>query len=210
MPEQDSPREKPPVPEKEFSRQVSRKEARKLKARDRKGQEVWFGLGMFGPHRLVGGLARPGRSPPGRLDRPHLAQRYSWTLMLLLGGIILGSLNAWYWVGQEHKKNRKGPIGGTAMELSLDQWVIWQRGPVLLNATIPLHLAGDGAACPMLLDGDPPAFHWRKNFSLAKSAGGPGGGAHTGADSPDQPTRSRPVPAVHRHPVRLHFGLPIF
>lgn len=26
---------------------------------------------------------------------------YSWTLMLLLGGILLGCWNAWYWVARE-------------------------------------------------------------------------------------------------------------
>ena len=30
--------------------------------------------------------------------------RFSWTLMLLLLGIILGSLNAWRWLSQEHQK----------------------------------------------------------------------------------------------------------
>jgi ATP synthase protein I len=103
MPEQDSLNERPPAV-KEFSRQVSRKEARKLKARGRKGRGVWFGLGMFG---LIGwSVALPalaGALLGARIDRTW-PSRYSWTLMLLLGGIILGSLNAWYWVSQERKK----------------------------------------------------------------------------------------------------------
>jgi ATP synthase protein I len=32
----------------------------------------------------------------GRTDSP-----YSWTLMLLVAGIALGCLNAWYWVKRE-------------------------------------------------------------------------------------------------------------
>lgn len=91
----------------EFSRQVSRKEDRKLKTRGRKGQGVWFGLGMFG---LIGwSVALPalaGALLGAWIDRTW-PSRYSWTLMLLLGGIILGSLNAWYWVGHEHKKIEK-------------------------------------------------------------------------------------------------------
>jgi ATP synthase protein I len=101
------PREDKPSAGEEFSRQVSRKEARKLRARGRQAQGVWFGLGMFG---LVGwSVALPalaGALLGAWIDRTW-PSRYSWTLMLLLGGIILGSLNAWYWVGQERNKIEK-------------------------------------------------------------------------------------------------------
>ncbi len=100
------PDERPPVGE-GFSRQTSRKEARKLKAKGRQGQGAWFGLGMFG---LIGwSVALPalgGALLGAWIDRTW-PSRYSWTLMLLLGGIILGALNAWYWVGQERKKIEK-------------------------------------------------------------------------------------------------------
>ncbi len=100
------PDDRPPA-EEEFSRQASRKEARKLKARGRKQEGVWFGLGMIG---LIGwSVALPalaGALLGAWIDRTW-PSRYSWTLMLLLGGIILGSLNAWYWVGQERKKIEK-------------------------------------------------------------------------------------------------------
>ena len=106
MPEQDSPEERPPAGE-DFSWQVSRKEARKLKAKSRRPAGVWFGLGMFG---LIGwSVALPalaGALLGAWIDRTW-PSRYSWTLMLLLGGIIIGSLNAWYWVSQEHKKIEK-------------------------------------------------------------------------------------------------------
>lgn len=98
------PDDRPPLGE-EFSRQTSRKEARKLKAKGRQG--VWFGLGMFG---LIGwSVALPalaGALLGAWIDRTW-PSRYSWTLMLLLGGIILGSLNAWHWMGQERKKIEK-------------------------------------------------------------------------------------------------------
>lgn len=100
------PDDRPPARE-EFSRQASRKEARKLKAKGRQGQGVWFGLGMFG---LIGwSVALPalaGVLLGAWIDRTW-PSRYSWTLMLLLGGIILGSLNAWYWMSQERKKIEK-------------------------------------------------------------------------------------------------------
>ncbi|MCL4500753.1 MAG: AtpZ/AtpI family protein [Deltaproteobacteria bacterium] len=87
-----------------FSRQASRKEDRKLKAKGRKREGVWFGLGMIG---LIGwSVALPavaGALLGAWIDRTW-PSRYSWTLMLLLGGIILGALNAWHWVSQERKK----------------------------------------------------------------------------------------------------------
>ncbi len=102
----DLPEERPSARE-EFSRQASLKEERKLKAKGRKPRGVWFGLGMFG---LIGwSVALPtlgGALLGAWIDRTW-PSRYSWTLMLLLGGIILGSLNAWYWVGQERKKIEK-------------------------------------------------------------------------------------------------------
>jgi ATP synthase protein I len=107
MPEPNAPGERPPAPEEDFSREVDRKESRKLKARGRDTRAVWFGLGMFG---LIGwSVALPalaGVALGAWIDRTW-PSRYSWTLMLLLGGIILGSLNAWYWVTQERKKIEK-------------------------------------------------------------------------------------------------------
>jgi ATP synthase protein I len=106
MPEQNSPKERPPAGE-EFSRQVSRKEARKLKTKGRQKEEVWFGLGMIG---IIGwSVALPavaGALLGAWIDRTW-PSRYSWTLMLLLAGIILGALNAWHWVGQERNKIEK-------------------------------------------------------------------------------------------------------
>jgi ATP synthase protein I len=106
MPEPD-PKEERPTAGEDFSREVNRKEARKLKAQSRRPAGVWFGLGMFG---LIGWSvtlpALAGALLGAWIDRTW-PSRYSWTLMLLLGGIILGSLNAWYWVSQERQKIEK-------------------------------------------------------------------------------------------------------
>jgi ATP synthase protein I len=106
MPEPDSQEGRPNAGE-DFPSQVSRKEARKLKAQSRRPAGVWFGLGMFG---LIGWSvtlpALAGALLGAWIDRTW-PSRYSWTLMLLLGGIILGSLNAWYWVSQERQKREK-------------------------------------------------------------------------------------------------------
>jgi ATP synthase protein I len=82
---------------------VKAKEARKIKARREKHRGVWFGLGMFG---LVGwSVAVPtltGIALGVWIDLKW-PSRYSWTLMLLIIGIILGCLNAWFWVTRERK-----------------------------------------------------------------------------------------------------------
>jgi ATP synthase protein I len=87
----------------ELGRTVKIKEARKIRARDRKDQSVWFGLGMFG---LVGwSVSIPtvvGIALGVWIDL-RWTSRYSWTLMLLIIGIAIGCLNAWFWVSRERK-----------------------------------------------------------------------------------------------------------
>ena len=88
---------------KELCRKVKAKEARKMRARQQTDQSVWFGLGMFG---LVGwSVAIPtliGIALGVWLDLKS-SSRYSWTLMLLILGIGLGCLNAWFWISRERK-----------------------------------------------------------------------------------------------------------
>ena len=88
----------------ELRAEIGRKEQRKIKAHDEKLRSLWFGVGMFG---LVGwavsvptllGVAVGlwiDRSWPG----PSL-----WTLTGLLVGVLLGCLNAWYWVTREGRQ----------------------------------------------------------------------------------------------------------
>lgn len=87
--------------EKEFSEEVRGKEERKIKARSEKDRGIWFGLGMFG---LVGwSVAIPtliGIVAGIWVDKTW-ASTYSWTLMGLVAGVIVGCFNAWYWVKKE-------------------------------------------------------------------------------------------------------------
>ena len=87
-----------------FSRAVAAKAARKLKARRNPAQGVWFGLGMMG---LVGwSVVVPtlaGAALGVWLDNRH-PSHYSWTLMLLVIGLVVGCLNAWHWVSKEEKE----------------------------------------------------------------------------------------------------------
>ena len=86
---------------KELSKEIQTKEERKLKARREKDRGVWFGLGMFG---LVGwSVAVPtviGVAVGVWIDKTWPG-RYSWTLMGLVLGVIVGCINAWYWVKRE-------------------------------------------------------------------------------------------------------------
>jgi ATP synthase protein I len=81
-----------------FTKDISTKEARRLKGKTAEDHTIWFGLGMFG---VVGwSIAIPtliGVAAGLWIDKTF-PSRYSWTLMFLIAGIALGCMNAWYWV----------------------------------------------------------------------------------------------------------------
>lgn len=87
----------------QVARDVDRKAERKLRARRRGDRGVWFGLGMFG---LVGwSVAIPtvaGTALGLWLDTLR-GDRVSWTLTLMIVGVGLGCLNAWFWVQRESR-----------------------------------------------------------------------------------------------------------
>lgn len=87
--------------EKDFAEKVRAKEERKLKKRREGERSAWFGLGMFG---LVGwSVAIPtviGVAIGVWLDARFEGQR-SWTLTFLFIGIVVGCINAWFWVKRE-------------------------------------------------------------------------------------------------------------
>lgn len=90
----------------EFSREIGVKAARKLKAQ-RNDTGVWFGLGMMG---LIGwSVVVPtllGAALGIWLDDHHHGS-HSWTLMLLIIGLVMGCFNAWYWVDKEERAMRE-------------------------------------------------------------------------------------------------------
>ncbi len=91
--------------------QIGAKAARKLKAR-KSTSGVWFGLGMMG---LVGwSVVVPtllGAALGVWLDKHHPGT-HPWTLALMVVGLAIGCLNAWYWVAQQDKAMRDEPEGG--------------------------------------------------------------------------------------------------
>lgn len=85
---------------------VARKQARKQRARQEGERGLAHGFGMFG---MVGwsvavptllgialGVWIDSRSQSG----------YSWTLMLMIAGLVVGGINAWYWVSKESEDDR--------------------------------------------------------------------------------------------------------
>jgi ATP synthase protein I len=81
-----------------FADKVAQKESLRIKGLRHKDETVWFGLGMFG---IVGwAVAIPtliGIALGLWIDRTWPSQ-YSWALMFLITGIVIGSINAGYWV----------------------------------------------------------------------------------------------------------------
>ncbi len=95
-----------------FVQQVTAKAARKLRAQRDGKQGVWFGLGMSG---LIGwSVSVP--TLAGALfglwwDRRHPGA-HSWTLMLLMAGLVIGCANAWHWITQENTAMHDKPEDG--------------------------------------------------------------------------------------------------
>ncbi len=95
--------------EQDFAREVQGKAIRKLRQQRDRTQGVWFGLGMSG---LIGwSVAVPtliGAMFGLWLDRHHPGT-HSWTLMLLIIGLVIGCANAWRWVDQQDKAMHETP-----------------------------------------------------------------------------------------------------
>lgn len=82
----------------DFHGRISRREDLKIRGIKEGKDAFWFGLGTFG---VVGwsvviptlvGIAI------GLWIDNNWPSRFSWTLMLLIGGVMIGCVNAWYWV----------------------------------------------------------------------------------------------------------------
>ena len=97
------PEDEIPEKEKAFSHAVEIREKRRLRAGKKKGETFWFGLGTFG---LVGwsvALPMVGAVFLGIWIDSKYPGGYSWTLMLLVFGLVLGCFNAWTWISRQRK-----------------------------------------------------------------------------------------------------------
>lgn len=80
---------------------IGRKARRRLRARQTRQDSIWYGMGMMG---MVGwSVAIPtvlGVAIGLWLDE-RVEVTFSWTLTLLITGVVIGCLNAWYWISKE-------------------------------------------------------------------------------------------------------------
>jgi ATP synthase protein I len=86
-----------------FNLRVQEKEKRKLKALNENKRSAWSGFGLFG---IIGwSVVAPtllGTAGGAWLDKNY-AQSFSWTLSLLIIGLVIGCISAWHWIDKEHK-----------------------------------------------------------------------------------------------------------
>jgi len=84
--------------------QIGEKAERKLKAQRDSTDPLAFGLGMMG---VIGwSVVVPtliGAVVGHWLDERHWTN-HSWTLALILAGLSIGCMNAWYWVAKESRE----------------------------------------------------------------------------------------------------------
>ena len=110
----DDPQDKPSRPQPTLGQEVGAKATRKLKARRNAAHGVWYGLGMMG---LIGwSVATPtvlGAALGLWLDKRYPGP-HSWTLTLLIIGLITGCLTAWRWVADEDRQMRDEREDGDA------------------------------------------------------------------------------------------------
>lgn len=95
-------------PEERFRAELARKAERRHRAEREARRGIWFSLGLFG---LVGwSVALPtlaGIALGVWLDA-RFPGRISWTLTLLFVGVVIGCLNAWYWIKHESREDDHG------------------------------------------------------------------------------------------------------
>jgi ATP synthase protein I len=90
---------------------VSRKTTRMMASRRRPKERIWHGFATFG---LVGWtIALPtflGAAFGAFLDKRYPAA-HSWTLSLLIAGLVLGCAAAWTWMQGEEKRIKETQNG---------------------------------------------------------------------------------------------------
>ena len=97
------PARRPSGPGHDFASRINAQARRRLKAQRNPGAGLWFGLGTMG---LIGwSVVVPTLVGAGLglwLDSRHPGT-HTWTLALLVAGLVLGCWNAWRWVADQDR-----------------------------------------------------------------------------------------------------------
>lgn len=81
-----------------FPETIGAKEQRKLRAEREGRRSILFGLGMFGVVGWAVALPTVAGIAVGIWLDSRFETRFSLTLIMLGAGVLLGCINAWYWV----------------------------------------------------------------------------------------------------------------
>ena len=84
-------------------RDIEEKHLRKMRARRSKDRSAWFGLGMMGTIGWTVAVPTLLGVALGIWIDAHWPSPISWTLALLITGLLLGCVNAWLWVSREQE-----------------------------------------------------------------------------------------------------------
>lgn len=91
-----------------LSERIGMSEKLKLKRRQQAIRSIWSGFAMFG---MIGwSVVIPtmlGVMAGVWLDSRFPAPQRSWTLMLLVAGLVAGCVNAWRWIAEENRNMHK-------------------------------------------------------------------------------------------------------
>jgi ATP synthase protein I len=93
---------------KPLSEEIGTSEQRKIRARKQAIRSIWSGFAMFG---IIGwSIVIPtllGVMAGLWFDSHYPSPERSWTLMLIVVGLIAGCLNAWHWIAEENRNMHK-------------------------------------------------------------------------------------------------------
>ena len=91
-----------------MSEKVGNTEQRRIAARKRAIRSIWAGFATFG---IIGwSVVVPTLSGVVAglwLDRRFPSSRHSWTLTLMVAGLIVGCVSAWHWISKEYRNMHK-------------------------------------------------------------------------------------------------------
>lgn len=91
--------------ENDFAQHIGNRAARKQHARDTTDYSLWDGLGAMGTIGWTVGLPTLlGVLLGAWIDTVWLNSPVSWTLILLIGGLLFGIGSAWRWIEGERKE----------------------------------------------------------------------------------------------------------